>query len=244
MDYDVALDIRIEGAIDSYRRARDKAWREVEGGEHALALAGQVADAVLRISRELIVPGGFESERAWDWIRDFVEKQATADAVKEDLQITLASELVPDTEEMANRCLAITREVMFLEPNESVRRFLRRLTRCYIAGFLPECVMLCRAVLENAVTEVNAALQLKPQPNKEGHVGMAAKLDELRRVNRLDDETRKLASVVWKRGNTAVHKDPTAVQEVVDTVDMTIRVLVDLYRQPLPVRPAPLLPDA
>lgn len=239
MNYEIELDEHIEDAIDRYRWARDRAMREVENGELALNFSRQVAKAVLQASRELVVPGGFEYQQAWETLRDM----AKADLVQEDLRILLASELIPNTVAMANRCVDISREVLYREPNESVRRFVRRLTRCFIAGYLPECVMLCRAVLENAVTEVVTALQLRPEPNKDGFVGMSSRLDALRAVGRLSEETRTDAGVVWKRGNTAVHKDPEAVQEVAATIDLTLRILGDLYKHPLPTAGVPS-PDA
>jgi hypothetical protein len=244
MHYGIALDVHIESAIDSWRTDRDRAWTKDPDAAKVLELTGNVADIVLRTSKELVVPGGFEARKAWDWIRSVIETTSLSEQVVEDLQISLARELIPDTEAMAHRCIDITREVLFREPNESVRRFVARLTRCFVAGYLPECVMLCRAVLENAVTELSTALKLKAIPNKDGFIGMSSRLDALLQAGRLDDKSRQQAQIVWKRGNTAVHKDPLAVSEVTETVDMTMRILGDLYRQPLPPGSPSVLADA
>jgi hypothetical protein len=104
--------------------------------------------------------------------------------------------------------------------------------------------MLCRAALENSVTEVMNRRGLRAVPNAQGGVRMGSRLDALQRAGLLSTETRNAARTVWTRGNAAVHKDPTLVQEVAETIDLTVRVLIDLYRSPPPPTGSPLPVDA
>lgn len=118
---------------------------------------------------------------------------------------------------MANRCLELARLVIAAQPHESVMRFLRRLSRCYIAGFLPECAMLCRAVVENALTEKFDRKGLPLPATPEGRSSMRSRLDAAVRFRLLSAEAADNLWIVWKRGSKAAHEDPEATQNVLDT---------------------------
>ncbi|MHB1096394.1 MAG: hypothetical protein ACYC3F_09480 [Gemmatimonadaceae bacterium] len=235
--YDIDLDTRIQAAIDEFRDAREEALRKVEGGADILRMTGTIADVVLRVADELVVRGGFDGQATWESMRTFLTPGPGGDLVREEMRMALARELLPDTERMSWRAINITEKVLSREPNQSVLRFMRRLTRCYIAGFDSECVMCCRAVLDNAVNEVLDALALQPKRNRQNVVTMKGKLDALEAVGRLTAQSCKTAADLWLRGSEAVHNDPKVAGEVEETIDWTITVLQDLYRAPLPARP-------
>ena len=234
--YEIDLDTRIQDAIDGFRDAREEALRKVEGGDDILRTTGTIAAAVLQIARELVVKGGYDAHQSWESLRIFLAPGPGGDLVREEMRIALARELLPDTELMAWRAITITKKVLAREPNSSVLRFMRRLTRCYIAGFEPECVMCCRAVLENAVNEVVEALALVPARQDGAVVTMRMRLDALKKARRLTTTTRKTAWDLWLRGSKVVHNDPKVAGMVEETIDWTLSVLDDLYRAPLPRR--------
>jgi hypothetical protein len=107
-----------------------------------------------------------------------------------------------------------------------VRRYLARLGRCYIAGFLPESVILCRAVLENAVNE---AFDRRGGSGGAVPHKMSLKVKHCERMGWLTSHGRSEAMNVWVRGNTAVHNDPEATRDVLGTIVLTMGVLGQLY---------------
>jgi hypothetical protein len=104
------------------------------------------------------------------------------------------------------------------------------LTRCYVAGFNPECVILCRGVLENAITELFALNKREiPTGNDGRDASMRQKLETAEELGLITSAARKAASVVWLRGNTAVHKDVEATKDVLGTILLTVTVLSEIY---------------
>src|SRR5690606_20473403 len=103
------------------------------------------------------------------------------------------------------------------------------LSRCYIAGFLPECVMLCRAVVENAFVQKFADKELPLPATESGETPMRVRIEAARRFKFLSPARANDAWIVWKRGSKAAHEDPGATTDVLDTIRMTMGVLSELY---------------
>jgi hypothetical protein len=119
---------------------------------------------------------------------------------------------------MAHRCLKLAKLVVSAQPNATVLAFLRRLTRCYIAGFFPECIILCRGVLENAMRETVQSPK-----------GMKSKINQAKEEGRLSKDGASAAFLVWDRGNAAVHNDPETTEDALGTIRLTMTVLGELY---------------
>lgn len=147
----------------------------------------------------------------------------------ERLQIDMALEFADETAAMADRCLEITESVLDRPASEAVLRFLRRVTRCYIAGFVPEAITLCRAVLENAITERYDREGVLPPKAPLGKSQMRANLDYATSLGWLSAKALKHSWTIWTRGNKAVHSDPTVSTTSRATVQMTVAVLRELY---------------
>ena len=130
---------------------------------------------------------------------------------------------------MARRCLEINSLVIKESPGEPVLKFIRRLTRCYIAGFDPETVILCRAVLESAVRDRYSREEKAFPQAAPGKSQMLARLRKAEDWGWISRRSFNAARDVWERGNKAVHEDPTATSAVLETVQATMAVLEDLY---------------
>lgn len=184
-----------------------------------LRIADSSAKKLLVGVESLIVPPG-SSDDLFDWsaARWVAGTEVFATEVRERIQISVAEEYCTDTDKMAERCLALAEAVLASQPNEAVTRYLRRLSRCYIVGLLPECVMLCRAVLENAVAEVFDRHQEPFPVDDRGRPTMEARLERARKLGWLSDRTKRFAQDVWARGNKAVQSDPQATQDVLATI--------------------------
>lgn len=133
---------------------------------------------------------------------------------------------------MGRRCLHLVDWALTHEPNPTVLQFLRRVGRCYIVGFGPETVVMCRAALENGVNEVIKARHIVV-PSKADRSEMKAKLDSLLGRKLISKSGTADAWAVWLRGSKAAHEDAHATQQVFETVTKTLGVLTELHRKAL-----------
>jgi hypothetical protein len=138
-------------------------------------------------------------------------------------EVLLARRLVPDVGEAADRCFRLGSYVIHHPPSEPVRKYLARLSRCYLAGYDAECVMLCRAVLENAVNE---RFQRSGTTAPES---MRQRLDKAVTSGWMSDKERGDAWTVWIRGNKVIHSDPELVRDVLGTIELTLAIAGTLY---------------
>jgi hypothetical protein len=146
------------------------------------------------------------------------------------LELAIAQSFSLHTDEMSERCLALARIALPQRPGPAVNRYLQRLGRCYVAGFDPETVIVCRAVLENAVND-KFHREHKPVPiPSAGRSEMRAKLIKAEDLGWLTRREHEDAWAVWDRGSTAAHRDPQVTTAVLETIETTIRLLNTLYR--------------
>lgn len=220
MFYQYGSSLDLDLIIQNYEDERRRDWGEDEASRRFLALIDQLARTLLRGSEDLIQPADQEQHHpfSWEQVRFLTEQESISIHVLERLEIDVAWVFCAETRAMAYRCLDLAKIVVAAQPNAVVLGFLRRLSRCYIAGFLPEAVMLCRSVLENAVKE---------------RVGtkhpMRVRIAAARRLGTLSAQGSEAAMLIWKRGNAAVHEDPNATHDVTETIRLTTEVLGELY---------------
>ena len=230
-DYDggVPLHVLIESAIDNFEQDRDTYWTS-EGHGALLTVVDSLAAATLKASQELVRPAHMKGLAiSWEQARQLTDAPDLQPLVLERLQIDVAWEYANHTDSMARRCLEVTDHVLKRQPREAVLRFLRRVSRCYVAGFYPEAIILCRAVLENALREkYERAGKPLPAP-RPGQSEMGARLAKAEDYDWLTRHDRNDAWTIWKRGSKAVHEDPTVTSAAMDTIQKTISVLIALY---------------
>jgi len=90
-------------------------------------------------------------------------------------------------------------------------RFLVRAINCYLVGLSAESLVMCRAVLENAVNDKYAERIRRGQRMLRGATRMKARIDGAVRRHWLTPTQGDQANQVWLRGNKAVHVDPESV---------------------------------
>jgi hypothetical protein len=149
--------------------------------------------------------------------------------VHEAIQLAVAHEFYGGLGAKADRCLALAKRVMADKPSIEVLKYVRLLTRCYVAGFGPECVILCRGVLENAVRDQFRRKRVPIPATEEGRSEMGVMLTWCEKSRWLSRKTATGARDVWERGSKAVHHDPDATKDVLGTIDLTLNVLGELY---------------
>jgi len=226
---DASLDFYIEWAIRTFEEERNEYWKENPNNvfvDLADALAGLVATA----SEDLVQPDNPADFHSLDWdtARMFLGMDGPLpEQILERLQIDIAWSL-NDTAAMARRCTEIAQHVVRQRPPEPVLRYLRRLSRCYVAGFMPECVMISRAVLENALKNAFHRKGVPLPENAAGRSEMRVRLDAAVRFGWLSQQASHDAWTVWTRGNKAAHEDPTVTPDALDTVVLTLGLLSEL----------------
>lgn len=137
-------------------------------------------------------------------------------------EMDFAKSILPDFREMYRRAFQITQLVLLRKPGPKASAYLRRIPKAYVFGLEAETIMLCRASLEAAVADTFERHGM-PEPET-----MRARLDAAALFGWLGEDGRQEAWAVWRRGNTVVHQDPTAVEDVLDVIRSLVVVISEL----------------
>jgi len=137
--------------------------------------------------------------------------------VWERLCIKLAWDSVGSIRDGALRILKLWELLLDIQPGKGTLSFLQRVGRCFIWGFDPECIILCRGVLDTAFRHALS--------DEDRDFGLAKNIVAAFNSNLLDKPTRALAFAVKTRGDKAVHNDPHATKDVAGTIRDTLIVL-------------------
>ena len=216
------LDVYLGGEVYAFESELEEYWKGVEDGDRWFAAFNQLADITLRSAGDLSVSPDALGLRK---LADSLQEWGLRDEVRALLQIRVYRAYMPTTEEMAKRCFDLSGLVVATATKVQIARFLRRVSRCYICGFEPECAVVCRATLENAL---NAKYDDtgKPVPvDVKGRQTMRTKLDGAVTHTWMDERTARDAWTVWTRGNKVAHDDPDAIGNAFETIRMTMSVL-------------------
>lgn len=110
---------------------------------------------------------------------------------------------------------------------EIALNYLKRVFRCYIWGLKPECIILCRSVIEAAIDEKIPDKMCAKfcDPNKLSYT-LADKIRTIERSDLLDKEPVKILRRIKCRGNKCVHGDMDVVKDVKGTVQDTCKALI------------------
>ncbi len=152
--------------------------------------------------------------------------------VWERLCIKLAWDGVGSIREGALRILKLWGLLVDLQPSERTLSFLQRVGRCFIWGFDPECIIVCRGAMDTAFRDAvsdDVCMSIYPDRKpKDREFGLANRIVAAYKTQLIDKSTKKLAFSVKMRGDEAVHHDPHATKDVTGTIKDTIIVLKEL----------------
>jgi hypothetical protein len=223
------LDSNLLGTVDVFEQT---VLRRYESEEDAKVVV-RVAEAIVTLLRETL-SGLADAEYAelWRDLHTRLDERDLAEDVRFALQADLARQII-DTDGMASRCMKLLTVIARAKPPENVVRFLRRVSRCYVFGFSPECMVMCRAGFENAL---NARYQMEETPypsDAEGRQTMRLRVQGAVDRGWLDAQLAQEAfQVVWGRGNKAAHGDPDAVGTPFEAIQLTMRSIEELHAPP------------
>jgi hypothetical protein len=227
---------RIGIAFDVYRVDRaDYYSREGPEWKALMDVCDRLAELVTDEAVDLVIaPDVWEALPSdggahWSGLRQGAEEHGYAQELRQSVEIQIVEDFLTRLRESPDRCLALAELVHEGSVGRSTGRFLGRLGRCYIAGLFPECVILCRAVLENAVRETFDRNGVPLPATERGHASMKTRLTAARLFGWISDGGFEAAQMIWLRGNKAIHDDPEATSDVLGTIRDTMGVVGELY---------------
>lgn len=225
------LDGSIEDAIDDFRRLRDRAF-VADDADQVLTAVERMANLLLDTADDLTAEKqGWDNEELWRAFRTlFVNDARIRPHIVEQLQIALALKHAPTSQEMANRVLDLTTEVLPRKPDALVLKYIKLLTRTYVAGFFAESLMVCGSVLEQEIKATFARKNIRLPATGAGVSSMKTRVEAAHQFRWLTAKGKRDALQIWHRRNQTTHYDPELVKQARETVGMTVGVLQELAR--------------
>ncbi|MBW8001019.1 MAG: DUF4145 domain-containing protein [Planctomycetes bacterium] len=161
-----------------------------------------------------------------------LDEESPLKLVWERFSIDLAWESVEKMTKGARRIFDLYKLVLDAHLSKPTRQFLARLSRCYIWGFEPECVMLCRSVLDTAFRE-NILDDICERHCREKHVDftLSNRIYAAFKEGLIDRNTRTLAQRIKRDGDNAVHYQPDITKDVFGTICDTLTVIEQLQKK-------------
>jgi hypothetical protein len=160
-----------------------------------------------------------------DYPADPQSEESPLKLVWERFVIDMSWEAINKIEEGASRILRLYRLVLCSAPSKPTQQFLGRLSRCFIWGFDPECVILCRAVVDRAFKDAITDKICENHLGERERYDLSDRIEAARKEGLIDDEIKNKAYTVRIRGNKAVHEQPNITKDVWGTICDTLAVL-------------------
>jgi len=114
-----------------------------------------------------------------------------------------------------------------LQPPEPCARFLSLISRCYVFGFTPECVAMCRAGMEQAfrdrITEEHCQQAGQSRDTLAGMIETA--FHKSLGLIPWDPKLYQAAQAVRDRGKKVLHYDPDATKDALGTIEAALKVI-------------------
>ena len=152
--------------------------------------------------------------------------------VKERLEIELAKIPLDKLCQGAQRIINLYLIALSIPPQKPILHYLNRLSRCYIWGFDPECIMLCRSVIDSAFKKAVNDKICKEKLGDRGSMKFSLndRITVGHNIGLLDEQMKETAIEIKDRGNNAVHVQPDNATDVLDAITKTIAVLEKIHR--------------
>lgn len=130
-----------------------------------------------------------------------------------------------------NRLLRLVDLFMQEKPQGQTVDFLRRISRCYIWGFDPECVILCRSALDTAFKDKIHDKICKKYRRPAARYGytLAQRINAAEKENMISSDRAKKARAVNGVATETVHDQPDITRDSLKFVKMTLAVIQQLY---------------
>ena len=153
-------------------RSLDQIGEAVRKTLHSLTPGEEAVSAVQGFLEALGRPTDITVETSANLIRDLHKMAIVRDCVAISLAFEVTDGLLPTAE---NRALELVPLIASRRLGSRAAAYLDRATRLYLWGFDPECVIMCRSVLESAlVARLDEQIDLdEPPPNLDNLIRLA-----------------------------------------------------------------------
>jgi len=168
---------------------------------------------------------------------DAQEDNSSLRLVWERLHIKVAWDAVSKIKEGADKMLKLYRLVLKDSPSKATQSFLSRLSRCYVWGFDPECIILCRSIIDAAfrdsIDDEICKRQGQYSTNSKGeyYFTLSNRIKAAFKEGIIDRRAKDMAFRIKERGDKAVHYQPDITKQVWETIYDTVVVLEKITQQ-------------
>jgi hypothetical protein len=122
-------------------------------------------------------------------IGDLVKAVAGFRLVEPQIRLDLARSQLSNMEDKAQRVVDLLAVMLEDQPSGRAAAYLQRVARCYIEGLDPECLVMCRAVLDSVFEEAVSTADVKgilPSERIGGSVQLAHRIEAAERLGRIN----------------------------------------------------------
>ena len=227
------IDDDIYDGIARFEERVSERYADPEDAKAAAYIAERVAELIHKDVEALSTTNDGET---WTKFRAVMASRDLEEDLDFALQARLAFHLTPSFKDVASRCWHLAELLQPGKKPEAAERFLARVARCYLLGFVPECLVMCRAALESGLNaRLDSASQLAPIDSRVVR-SMRTKLTYAAKVGWLPNVSAdRLHTEVWQRGSHAAHNDPVSVGNDLEAIKLTIAALSDLWPSSMPM---------
>ena len=220
------IDASIQSGLDQFLFDYRQQYVDDATADQVLASADNIAQL---LEAELLALTGEQGGQLWAALRPYLEQEGLAHDLRIALQLRMTKHLLPSFDRIADRAWHLAEIVVVSRPSLQVQRYMKRATRCYLLDLVPECLVMCRAILENAVNDCYRSQNTAWPRDEEGRTTMRVRLEHAEKNGWLGDTTAtELAQMVWTRGSKAAHSDPESVGDALGSLAITMRALPGL----------------
>ena len=234
-------------ALAIYRRQWEAYRREslgalgLEAAEQLTTLV-RTAESLIRGAGDLASDHSQPLHEAVAGLNDGNDPQHRSDpavvTLSEALQYCLgrdAVEMVATAEQRIWRLLLLTQQ---FQPSKRAAAFLRRVSRCYVYGFDPECAVMCRSVLQAAfdaeISDEDCQQVLGRakgiKRTNSSPFDLADRVAVARKKGRISDSSTTKAAAIRAAGNVVIHEHPRACDDPFALIADTMDVIAELTR--------------
>ena len=164
-------------------------------------------------------------------IDDRPEQDSLLKLVWERFCIDLAKELIEDQLiPAANRLFQLVDLIVDVGCSAPTVTFLQRISRCYVWGHHPECVILCRGAMETAFEEKITDRMCKKQADRASRYGytLCQRIHIAHKESMINKKAKDTALRVNKTANSVAHDRPVVLSDVFEVVRETLFVIQQL----------------
>lgn len=231
--YNIEREKYLQAAMDQLDLDAREQLERIKAGAKVLVdgatdLASMSFPGVLEVLSQL-VEGGYSDTQG----------EIVAKAVSEEIEYLLGCEVVQIAKGTAERMWKLLLLAHRLDPGWESAAFLKRVSRCYLFGFDPECVVMCRSTLDahfNAKIPDNVCareLEVEDSPRRNGPsvFRLCDRIAVAKMTDRISPETAEKADQVRGAGNAVVHhwpEVPKAFGDCLNVISTTVAVIREL----------------